>query len=96
MLEPGGVFYSLDPSRRRLSGAVGRLLFPKLMKEYQTEGERELEPEATAELFRSRGLAVRCDTYDFGSSPLAGLLPGWRLGTGSHAGWTMSCCACRP
>ena len=33
-LTPGGMFYSLDPSRRRLSGAVGRLLIPKLMKRY--------------------------------------------------------------
>jgi SAM-dependent methyltransferase len=80
MLEPGGVFYSLDPSRRRLSGAVGRLLIPGLMKKYETEGERELDPEATAELFRGKGFEVRCDMYDFGSSPLAGLLPGWRLG----------------
>ena len=27
-LAPGGVFYSLDPSRDRLSGVVGRLLIP--------------------------------------------------------------------
>lgn len=80
MLEPGEVFYSLDPSRSRLSGAVGRLFIPGLMKKYQTEGERELDPEATAELFRSQGFEVRPDMYDFGSSPLAGLLPGWRLG----------------
>jgi len=80
VLNPGGVFYSLDPSRRRLSGAVGRLLIPGLMKKYQTENERELEPEATAELFRRQGFEVRHDIYDFGSSPLAGLCPGWRLG----------------
>jgi SAM-dependent methyltransferase len=79
-LTPGGVFYSLDPSRRRLAGAVGRLLIPKLMKRYQTEDERELEAEATAALFRTAGWETRVAMYDFGSSPLAGLFPGWRAG----------------
>ena len=80
LLVPGGVFYSLDPSRGRLSGAIGRLLIPNLMKRYQTEDERELEPEPTAALFRRAGLEARVAMYDFGSSPLAGLLPGWRAG----------------
>ncbi|MGA2770755.1 MAG: class I SAM-dependent methyltransferase [Bryobacteraceae bacterium] len=80
LLAPGGVFYSLDPSSRRLSGAIGRLLFPGLMKRYQTSDERELEPEPTAELFRGAGFDARVTMYDFGSSPLAGLLPGWRAG----------------
>ena len=79
-LTPGGVFYSLDPSRHRLSGVVGRLLIPNLMKRYQTEDERELDPELTAALFRSAGLETRLAVYDFGSSPLAGLCPGWRAG----------------
>ena len=77
VLNPGGVFYSLDPSRRRLSGAVGRLLFPRLMKKYQTPDERELEPEATCGLFTKAGFEARTEIYDFASSPLAGLLPGW-------------------
>jgi SAM-dependent methyltransferase len=80
LLEPGGVFYSLDPSRRRLSGAVGRRLFPALMKKYQTPDERELDPESTTELFREAGFEARTEIYDFGSSPMAGLLPGWRWG----------------
>lgn len=80
VLNPGGVFYSLDPSSRRLSGAVGRLLIPGLMKKYQTPDERELVPDESAELFRRRGFDVHCDMYDFGSSPLAGLLPGWAFG----------------
>ena len=80
MLPPGGIFYSLDPSRRRLSGAVGRLLIPRLMKRYQTPDERELAPEPTAKLFRDAGFETRCAMYDFGSSPLAGLFPGWRAG----------------
>jgi len=80
LLEAGGVFYSLDPSRQRLSGVVGRLLIPGLMKRYQTPDERELEPAATAKLFRDVGFEVRQPMYDFGSSPLAGLFPGWRVG----------------
>jgi SAM-dependent methyltransferase len=77
-----GVFYSLDPSRRRLSGAVGRLLIPGMMKRYQTEDERELDAEATAAHFRTAGWETRTAMYDFGSSPLAGLLPGWGAGYG--------------
>ena len=78
ILAPGGVFYSLDPSRHRASGAVGRLLIPSLMKKYQTEDERELDPEETRRLFGKEWAQVRTETYDFGSSPMAGLLPGWR------------------
>jgi cyclopropane fatty-acyl-phospholipid synthase-like methyltransferase len=80
LLKPGGVFYSLDPSRYRLSGAVGNLLIPGLMRKYQSPGERELAPQATASLFREAGLACRVGYYDFVSSPLAGLLPGWAPG----------------
>jgi SAM-dependent methyltransferase len=80
ILKPTGIFYSLDPSIRRLSGAVGRRLIPKLMKKYQTENERELAPEATADLFHRAGFQVRTGMYDFGSSPLAGLFPGWQFG----------------
>jgi SAM-dependent methyltransferase len=79
-MKPGGVFYSLDPSRNRLSGVVGRKLIPGLMKKYQTADERELEADATAALFRCAGFEVRVAMYDFGSSPLAGLFPGWHAG----------------
>ena len=75
-----GVFYSLDPSRQRLSGVVGRLVIPRLMKRYRTEDERELDAETTAALFRRAGLEARTEVYDFGSSPLAGLFPSWRAG----------------
>jgi SAM-dependent methyltransferase len=77
LLAPGGIFYSQDPSRRRLSGALGRLFIPRLMEKYQTPDERELEPEPTAELFRRAGLEARVEMYDFGAVPLAGLFPGW-------------------
>jgi SAM-dependent methyltransferase len=79
-LAPGGSFYSLDPSRRRLSGMVGRLLIPSMMKRYQTEDERELDPESTEALFTRAGFQTQVRMYDFGSSPLAGLFPGWRAG----------------
>jgi cyclopropane fatty-acyl-phospholipid synthase-like methyltransferase len=79
-LRPGGMFYSLDPSRHRLSGRVGQLLFPKLMAKYQSPDERQLDPEDTARRFRAAGFRCRTRFYDFVSSPLAGLLPGWRSG----------------
>jgi SAM-dependent methyltransferase len=79
-LAPHGVFYSLDPSRRRLSGALGRLFIPRLMKRYQTADERELDAQSTAALFRDAGFDTRIGMYDFASSPLAGLFPGWRWG----------------
>ena len=80
LLPAGGVFYSLDPSAARLSGRVGRLLIPGLMKRYQTPDERELDAETTAGLFRGAGFETRVEMYDFASSPLAGLFPGWRSG----------------
>lgn len=80
LLRGGGVFYSLDPNRYRLSGAVGSLLIPNLMRKYQTDDERELKPGATAGLFRAQHFAVLTSIYDFVSSPLAGLAPKWRAG----------------
>ena len=81
-LAPGGTFYSLDPSRRRLSGAVGRRLIPWMMKRYQTPDERELDPQATLRLFTEAGMDARAEIYDFGLTPLAGLFPGWGWGYG--------------
>jgi SAM-dependent methyltransferase len=78
-LAPGGIFYSLDPNRYRLSGAVGRLLVPNLMKKYQAPGERQLVPSAICDLFRRHGLEARCRMYDFLSTPLAGLFPRARI-----------------
>ena len=80
ILKPGGVFYSLDPSRYRLSGAIGELLFPKLMARYQSPNERQLGPSETATHFTKAGLNARSDYYDFLSTPLAGLFPSWRSG----------------
>jgi SAM-dependent methyltransferase len=80
VLKTGGVFYSLDPSRYRLYGAIGELLIPKLMARYQSPNERQLAPGATAEHFRRVGLEARFSYYDFISTPLAGVFPGWRFG----------------
>jgi SAM-dependent methyltransferase len=80
LLSPGGCFYSLDPSRHRLSGAIGSLLIPKLMRKYQSPDERELDAGSTAGLFAHAGFEARSEFYDFVSSPLAGLLPGWEMG----------------
>ena len=80
LLAPGGWFYSLDPSRKRLSGAVGSILIPWIMKQHQSPDERELEAGAVAPLFEAEGFACRTDFYDFVSTPLAGLFTGWRAG----------------
>jgi SAM-dependent methyltransferase len=80
ILKPGGVFYSLDPSRYRLSGAVGEFFFPKMMAKYQSPNERRLAPASTAEEFRKTGFNARFEYYDFLSTPLAGLFPAWRFG----------------
>jgi ubiquinone/menaquinone biosynthesis C-methylase UbiE len=80
LLAPGGWFYSLDPSRRRLSGAVGSVVIPWIMKQHQSPDERELDAGAVAPLFEAEGFECRADFYDFVSTPLAGLFPGWRSG----------------
>jgi SAM-dependent methyltransferase len=83
MLSAQGGFYSLDPNRRRLAGMVGRLLVPNLMKQYQTEDERELRPEDLGRRFRAAELPVRTSMYDFVSTPMAGLFPGSRIAYGA-------------
>jgi len=80
LLAPGGLFYALDPNRYRLSGAIGSIVVPRLMRKYQTADERELDPRRTADLFRRAGYDARVGYYDFLSSPLAGLFHGWRRG----------------
>lgn len=80
LLAPGGVFYSLDPSRNRLSGKIGEILVPHLLKKYQSPQERQLEPAATAAAFRAQGFDAVDFMYDFTSTPAAGLFPRWRAG----------------
>jgi SAM-dependent methyltransferase len=79
-LKPGGVFYGLDPSRYRLSGALGSLLIPHLMRRYQTPDEHELKPSEAVARFTEAGLEARFLYYDFCSTPFAGLFPSWRSG----------------
>ena len=52
------------------------------MRKYQSPDERQLDRAETASLFSRAGFEVRSGFYDFVSSPLAGLAPGWRLGYG--------------
>ncbi len=80
LLVPGGVFYSLDPSRLRLSGALGSILIPWIVRRYQSPGERRLGAARTARYFADAGYRAEWDMYDFGSTPMAGLFPGWRGG----------------
>jgi len=80
LLRPGGAFYSLDPSARRLSGFLGQLLVPKLMDKYQTEDERQLLPRSTAAPFQAAGFDAKTHWFDFTSTPLAGLFPSWATG----------------
>lgn len=80
LLRRTGRFYALEPSARRLSGFLGKLLVPGLMKKYQTEDERQLQPGSTAMLFRQAGFQSFTRWFDFCSTPLAGLFPSWRSG----------------
>ena len=80
VLREGGTFYALDPSSLRLSGFLGELFVPKLMKKYQTENEHPLLPRSTAAHFRAVGLDTTTRWFDFTSTPLAGLFPSWAAG----------------
>lgn len=79
-LKPGGCVYALDPSRWRLSGAAGRLLIPSKMALFQTEDEAPIEARRLRRVFEEAGFAAQTRMYDFVSTPLAGLFPGWRAG----------------
>ena len=79
-LRPGGVFYGLDPSYYRLSGALGSILIPRMMRRYQTPDEHELKPREAAACFREAGFEARFRYFDFCSTPFSGLFPAWRFG----------------
>ena len=87
-LAPGGIFYSLDPSRRRLSGALGRLLVPWMMKRYQTPDERELEPGSDVPLVHRGGVRRARGDVRFRVDAARGLIPRMGLGLwpGARAG----------
>jgi ubiquinone/menaquinone biosynthesis C-methylase UbiE len=75
VVRPGGVVYALEPSRGRLSEKIGKLLFPALMRRYQTEDERALDGRSVAATFRQSGFDATAEWFDFGSLPMAGLCP---------------------
>jgi SAM-dependent methyltransferase len=75
-LRPGGLFYSADPSRRRLVG-----LFTGLVRgtydRYHSPDERELDPEGLARQAVDAGFASPRIAYvDYFLGPLAWLAPG--------------------
>lgn len=74
-LRSEGTLYTLDPSRYRLTGAIGKLLVPQLMERYRSPEERELDPSWLLELVREAGFRARLQFFDFLSTPLAGLMP---------------------
>ncbi|MEO8657172.1 MAG: class I SAM-dependent methyltransferase [Bryobacteraceae bacterium] len=80
LLTRGGYFYGLDPSRYRLSGAIGNIVVPWLMRKYQTEGERPVDAGELRRLFVAAGFETQTGLYDFVSTPLAGLFPAWESG----------------
>jgi SAM-dependent methyltransferase len=84
LLGESAMFYALEPSAHRLSGFLGKLLVPRLMKKYQTDDERQLLPGPTAVPFREAGFDVATPWFDFVSTPLAGLFPSWAIGYGSR------------
>jgi ubiquinone/menaquinone biosynthesis C-methylase UbiE len=80
ILRSNGTFYGVDPSHYRLTGKIGSLLVPELMKKYQTEDERELKARQVADLFNRHGYSTKCVPYDFLSTSVAGLFPAWAPG----------------
>lgn len=73
-LQPGGCFYSSDPSTRRLV----RLFMPMVRTtydRYHSPGERELQPERVAAMAQVAGLQPAIDYVDFFLGPLAWLAP---------------------
>lgn len=75
-LRPRGLFYSSDPSRRRLIGLFAGLV-RKTYDRYHSPDERELEPEAIAALATQAGFSRPVIGYtDYFLGPLAWVAPG--------------------
>ena len=75
-LTPGGIFYSTDPSRRRLIARF-RGLVRHTYERYHSPDERELDPHAIAALAHAAGFSsARIGYSDYFLGPLAWLAPG--------------------
>jgi SAM-dependent methyltransferase len=75
LLRPGGVFYSADPSRRRLVGRFAGLV-RRAYDRYHSPDERELDPETLAALCAQAGFEPVIGYVDYFLGPLAWLAPG--------------------
>jgi SAM-dependent methyltransferase len=76
VLRPGGVFYSSDPSRRRLVGLFSRFV-RSTYDRYHSPDERELDPEQLLALVEAAGFSRSGLAYvDYFLGPLAWLAPG--------------------
>jgi SAM-dependent methyltransferase len=75
-LRPGGVFYSSDPSARRLVGLF-RGLVRGAYERHHSPDERELDAAALSAILKEAGFAQPALTYtDYFLGPLAWLAPG--------------------
>jgi SAM-dependent methyltransferase len=75
-LRPGGLFYSSDPSRRRLVGLF-RGLVRKTYDRYHSPDERELDARTLVALAGEAGFSEMKTGYsDYFLGPLAWLAPG--------------------
>lgn len=75
-LRPGGVFYSSDPSSRRLVGLL-RGLVRKTYEHYHSPDERELDIDVLTRLCAEQGFGeVQVRYTDYFLGPLAWLAPG--------------------
>lgn len=74
-LRSGGVFYSSDPSRRRLVGLFARFVSATYAR-YHSPDERELDPEALLAIAEQAGFTKAQIAYvDYFLGPLAWLAP---------------------
>jgi SAM-dependent methyltransferase len=74
-LRPGGMFYSSDPSRRRLVAAF-RGLVRQRYERHHSPDERELDPDRLAEFARAEGFEKLVAGFnDYFLGPLAWLAP---------------------
>lgn len=75
VLRSGGLFYSSDPSRRRLVGLFRRAV-REAYRRHHSPDERELEPETLVRMCRDAGYAeVTLEYTDYFLGPLAWLTP---------------------